>query len=436
MRALILRRVGLLEGGVGGPVIVGRAGDADVLAPGRIPRAERTSAPSARSRHRRERPDTHRGLPRRHLGAADRALPERPHAAESERGRARRLPRPRPCHRSDQGVRRRDRRRGTGGARRGGLRRIGRSVRHRARLPRVRRPGGRVGADRELPRLSDRNQRDGLDGPRLQPGAEVRRRDGDPGRGGAPRAQRRRRWRALPGVARERRTGQGPCGRDRQRRQVSPPRGRESRGLRRGGRALLGFAPGGQAVRRTGGGAGRCGQLRWPGGGVSREPGRQGLAARARREPRGEHVALSGRPHRRACRTSRCCSRPRSSRSKATAASWRRSAGAAYRRARRRAGRSAICSCSSARTRTPTWLSGSGVALDAKGFVRTGADVGEGRRPLETSRHGVFAIGDVRAGSTKRVAAAVGEGAQVVAAIHAFLAGTGERGEVPHHRGA
>ena len=42
--------------------------------------------------------------------------------------------------------------------------------------------------------------------------------------------------------------------------------------------------------------------------------------------------------------------------------------------------------------------------------------------PLETSRHGVFAVGDVRACSVKRVAAAVGDGAQVVAAIHAYLA--------------
>ncbi len=41
---------------------------------------------------------------------------------------------------------------------------------------------------------------------------------------------------------------------------------------------------------------------------------------------------------------------------------------------------------------------------------------------LETSVPGVFAIGDVRAGSTKRVAAAVGEGAQVVAAVHQVLA--------------
>ena len=57
--------------------------------------------------------------------------------------------------------------------------------------------------------------------------------------------------------------------------------------------------------------------------------------------------------------------------------------------------------------------------LDDKGFARTGANI---LRPLETSLPGVFAIGDVRSGSTKRVAAAVGDGAQVVAALHAFLA--------------
>jgi thioredoxin reductase (NADPH) len=68
------------------------------------------------------------------------------------------------------------------------------------------------------------------------------------------------------------------------------------------------------------------------------------------------------------------------------------------------------------------WLSGSGVALNAKGFVLTGGDVAGARRPLETSRRGVFAIGDVRSNSVKRVAAAVGEGAQVVATLHAFLA--------------
>ena len=65
------------------------------------------------------------------------------------------------------------------------------------------------------------------------------------------------------------------------------------------------------------------------------------------------------------------------------------------------------------------WLGDCGVDVDAKGFVLTG---GEGRLPLETSVPGVFAIGDVRAGSTKRVAAAVGEGAAVVAQLHQTLA--------------
>jgi thioredoxin reductase (NADPH) len=68
------------------------------------------------------------------------------------------------------------------------------------------------------------------------------------------------------------------------------------------------------------------------------------------------------------------------------------------------------------------WLAASGVALDPKGFVLTGVDAAAGGRSLETSLPGVFAIGDVRSGSIKRVAAAVGEGAQVVAALHAMLA--------------
>jgi thioredoxin reductase (NADPH) len=73
------------------------------------------------------------------------------------------------------------------------------------------------------------------------------------------------------------------------------------------------------------------------------------------------------------------------------------------------------------------WLSQYGVALDDKGFVRTDANLGGGGRPLETNRAGVFAIGDVRSGSVKRVAAAVGEGAQVVATLHAFLADAGDK---------
>jgi thioredoxin reductase (NADPH) len=77
------------------------------------------------------------------------------------------------------------------------------------------------------------------------------------------------------------------------------------------------------------------------------------------------------------------------------------------------------------------WLKDCGVGLDAKGFVRTGAAltapgiIGEsGLRhllQLEADVANVFAVGDVRAGSVKRVGAAIGEGAAVVAQIHAVL---------------
>jgi thioredoxin reductase (NADPH) len=70
------------------------------------------------------------------------------------------------------------------------------------------------------------------------------------------------------------------------------------------------------------------------------------------------------------------------------------------------------------------WLGECNVVLDDKGFVQTGPDAGREQhgRGLETSVDGVFAVGDLRSGSTKRVAAAAGEGAAVVAQIHAYLA--------------
>jgi thioredoxin reductase (NADPH) len=85
------------------------------------------------------------------------------------------------------------------------------------------------------------------------------------------------------------------------------------------------------------------------------------------------------------------------------------------------------------------WLADCGVELDDKGFVATGAAasgkvrkedtraVGDERLPLETSVPGIFAIGDVRAGSVKRVGGAIGEGAAVVAQIHGFLADRNSR---------
>jgi thioredoxin reductase (NADPH) len=72
------------------------------------------------------------------------------------------------------------------------------------------------------------------------------------------------------------------------------------------------------------------------------------------------------------------------------------------------------------------WLQSSGIKLDERGFVLTGDEIGPDRLPHETSRRGVFAVGDVRASSVKRVAASVGDGAQAVAAIHKYLATSDE----------
>jgi thioredoxin reductase (NADPH) len=74
------------------------------------------------------------------------------------------------------------------------------------------------------------------------------------------------------------------------------------------------------------------------------------------------------------------------------------------------------------------WLDGCGVMVDRGGFVVTGAQCrksdGQPASALETSVPGVFAVGDVRSGSVKRVGGAIGEGAQVVAALHGFLGDT------------
>ena len=67
---------------------------------------------------------------------------------------------------------------------------------------------------------------------------------------------------------------------------------------------------------------------------------------------------------------------------------------------------------------TTEWLAACGVALDAHGFIVTG----KSRSSLESSVAGIFAVGDVRSGSTKRVGAAIGEGAAAVSQIHEYLA--------------
>ena len=67
------------------------------------------------------------------------------------------------------------------------------------------------------------------------------------------------------------------------------------------------------------------------------------------------------------------------------------------------------------------------IDLDAKGFVVTG----RGGDPFATSKLGVFAVGDIRAGSVKRVASAVGEGSVAVSSVHGFLAGREDGGRSP-----
>jgi thioredoxin reductase (NADPH) len=66
-----------------------------------------------------------------------------------------------------------------------------------------------------------------------------------------------------------------------------------------------------------------------------------------------------------------------------------------------------------------SWLENCGVTFDKNGFVVTGV---AGATPLESGVRGVFAVGDVRSGSVKRVGGAIGEGAQIVQALHLFLA--------------
>jgi thioredoxin reductase (NADPH) len=73
------------------------------------------------------------------------------------------------------------------------------------------------------------------------------------------------------------------------------------------------------------------------------------------------------------------------------------------------------------------WLQGCGVERDSNGFVVTGHDCANAEgvaQSLAASVPGVFAVGDVRSGSVKRVGGAIGEGAAVVASIHRYLSVT------------
>ncbi len=78
------------------------------------------------------------------------------------------------------------------------------------------------------------------------------------------------------------------------------------------------------------------------------------------------------------------------------------------------------------------WLKACPIEVDANGFICTGLVNPQAQptripMPHETTQHGVFAVGDVRAGSVKRVASAVGEGSVVVSQLHTYLAESRQR---------
>ena len=377
MRALILRRVGLLETGAGGPVIVGRADERRRAA------ARRISCAATAIRISGSIP-----TPTRSAQGADRALPRRPPAScRSCSARAA----------SCCAIRARSSSRAASGW-------SGRSIPNKlydvaivgagpaglatavyaasegllgagARLPRLRRPGRRLGADRELSRLSDRHHRHGADGARLQPGAEIRRRDGDPGRG---RRRLQAAARRTPAASRLQ-----LCGDERvSARAVVIASGARYRRLdvdnldafEGAQRALLGLAAGGASCAPA---------RRWRWSAPAIRPARPSVylasqVAKVWMLVRGRDLGASMSRY----LVDRIAGLPnvevvtRDARSRALEGKRRHAGGdplAPAHRARRRAGRSATCSCSSAPSRTPTGWPARGVALDAKGFVRTGA---------------------------------------------------------------
>ena len=229
VRALILRRVGLIETDASGPVLIGSPDVARRRPAADFSPPQRPAASRARPRDRSGgvRPDRHIRAGGRRTAAGDQS--RRRGVAQSADRRAR----PRARHdRAADGTKRlrcRDRRQRARRARDRGLCRLRRIVGGGARCRRLWRPGRRQRADRELSRLSDRHLRPGAGRPRFRAGAEIRRRDHDPDRGQIAGLQPRRR-RAGAGSRRRRPDPRTVAG-DRHRRPLSPAGDREPRQL-------------------------------------------------------------------------------------------------------------------------------------------------------------------------------------------------------------
>ena len=324
-----------------------------------------------------------------------------------------------------------DRRRRAGGPRGGGLRRVGGARRAGARVERARRPGGLELEDRELPRLSDRHLRAGARRPRLRAGAEVRRRDHDRARARPQLTCDRKPY----AIADRRRTARAGAHRDHRHRRANTGSRRsttssqfEGAGVYYGATFIEAQLCDGEEVIVVGGGnsAGQAAVF------LAQTAGRVHMLVRSGGLAE-THVALPDPPHRGEPGDRRCAPRTE------------------IVGARRRATTSSACAGATTAAATiethdirhvfvmtgavpnTDWLDGC-VALDAKGFIKTGPDLSPddlaaARWPLarraasarDAACPGVFAVGDVRGGNIKRVASAVGEGSIAVAFVHQVL---------------
>ena len=163
------------------------------------------------------------------------------------------------------------------------------------------------------------------------------------------------------------------------------------------------------------------------------DAGREGDDDRARRPARQEHVGLPRRPDRSASSDRRAARQPGDRSAGARTDISPRSTSPARQAGRKRCAITTLFICIGGKPHSE-WCAAEGVRTNTAGYILTGLDLldDSGRRPaawpldrdplpLETSRPGVFAAGDVRYGSTKRVAGAVGDGAMAVALAYRYL---------------